>query len=555
MKVFTLLKRNWQIVLLLVLGVSICWPLFVRGYFPHHDDLQVIRIFEMRRCLADFQIPCRWVPDMGYGNGFPLFNFYGVLPYYLGALVSFVAGYIASAKFLFLVSLLGGGLGIYFLVKKLFGVNPALVAGSLYLLAPYRALDAYVRGAVAELFAMSLVPFVLLFFYKFIKERSKSSFVLATLFLAAFLITHNIMTILFTPVLAIFMIFWLWQEKFNNLKGVIVATVVGFGLAAFFILPAFLEKSLVQTEALTRFELDFRAHFVSVKQLFWDRTWGYGASILGTGDTISFQIGWPLWWTVLAATAVLFLKKVKREHKLLALILLGLFTFSIFMTHNKSAFIWERISILKFFQFPWRFLSLTIFSASLLAGFAVSALGERWKLTVSVLIIVLAFVLNWEYFAPRDFYYGLSDSQKLTGAAWEEQQKGAILDYLPRTASEPKEKAPVAPFVVSGMASVKDFINKSNGFSFKAEVARTSQIELPVFYFPGWKVQVDGKEEAVYHQNLLGRIAVNLERGSHTVAGKFTNTPIRAVANAVSLVSALLFLTALVYGKSKKIFR
>src|SRR4030042_3532113 len=115
MKVFNLLKKNWQIVLLLVLGISICWPLFVRGYFPHHDDLQVIRIFEMRRCLTDFQIPCRWVPDMGYGNGFPLFNFYGVLPYYLGALVSFVAGFIASAKFLFLVSLLGGGLGIYFL--------------------------------------------------------------------------------------------------------------------------------------------------------------------------------------------------------------------------------------------------------------------------------------------------------------------------------------------------------------------------------------------------------------------------------------------------------
>src|SRR4030042_4211857 len=167
---------------------------------------------------------------------------------------------------------------------------------------------------------MSLVPFVLLFFYKFIKERSKSSFVLATLFLAAFLITHNIMTILFTPVLAIFVIFWLWQEKFNNLKGVIVATVLGFGLAAFFILPAFLEKSLVQTEALTRFELDFRAHFVSIKQLFLDRTWGYGASILGTGDTISFQIGWPLWWTVLAAASVLFIGKDKK----LGILTLGL---------------------------------------------------------------------------------------------------------------------------------------------------------------------------------------------------------------------------------------
>src|SRR5258708_5359335 len=93
------------ITLIALLSILIVWPLFLPGYFSHHDDLQVMRIFEMRRCFTDLQIPCRWVPDMGYGNGFPLFNYYSVFPYYIGGLLSYVFGYIISAKILFFIPL------------------------------------------------------------------------------------------------------------------------------------------------------------------------------------------------------------------------------------------------------------------------------------------------------------------------------------------------------------------------------------------------------------------------------------------------------------------
>ncbi len=89
-------NKKFDLILIFTLSVFIIWPLFLPGYFSHHDDLQVMRIFEMRQCFIDFQIPCRWVPDMGYGNGFPLFNYYGVFPYYLGAILSFIFGFILS---------------------------------------------------------------------------------------------------------------------------------------------------------------------------------------------------------------------------------------------------------------------------------------------------------------------------------------------------------------------------------------------------------------------------------------------------------------------------
>ena len=130
---------------------------------------------------------------------------------------------------------------------------------------------------------------------------------------------------LFTPILVLFLIYVKFLEKTKNIKALLQSLILGFGLSAFFLVPAFLEKNLVQTETLTRFDLDFRTHFVTVKQLFLDRFWGYGASVLGPNDTISFQIGWPHWWLA-GGGLLIFLKK----RNFLMLSLIGIFLFSIF---------------------------------------------------------------------------------------------------------------------------------------------------------------------------------------------------------------------------------
>jgi len=95
-----LLQNNWQLALIFVLGIFVSLPLFRSGYFSHQDDLHVIRIVEIRKCFTDFQIPCRWVPDMGWGNGMPVFNFYGVSVYYIGAILSYFVGFLGASKLL-----------------------------------------------------------------------------------------------------------------------------------------------------------------------------------------------------------------------------------------------------------------------------------------------------------------------------------------------------------------------------------------------------------------------------------------------------------------------
>ena len=186
------------------------------------------------------------------------------------------------------------------MIRDLWGKYAGLTSAILYMFAPYKALDVFVRGALSESMALALIPFVFYFFYK-------KSFIFSTLFLFLFLITHNIMTVIFLPVLFIWIFYWLYLDKFKDVKNVFISLALAFGMSFFFTLPAFLEKDLVQTESLTRFELDYRANFISIKQLFLDRVWGYGTSIPGPLGKMNFQIGWPYWLLADSSLSVAFL--------------------------------------------------------------------------------------------------------------------------------------------------------------------------------------------------------------------------------------------------------
>lgn len=546
-----ILIKYWPIFVILALSTLTVWPLFLPGYFSHHDDLQVMRIFEMRKCLLDFQIPCRWVPDLGFGNGFPLFNYYGVFPYYIGAILSFLLGYIVAAKALFFIALVLGGISMYFLGKEIGGKWVGLVSGILYLFAPYRSLDAYVRGAIAESFALAIIPLVFYFGLKLIKEKTTFNFVGLAISIGAFLTTHNIMIMFFTPLFFLFIVYAKIVLKSNSVYALVLSMILGFGLSAFFLIPAFLEKSLVQTENLTRFDLDFRAHFVTIKQLFLDRSWGYGASVLGPYDSISFQIGWPHWVLVVLSIPLLFILRKDKKMLILYLGILTFFIFSIFMTHNKSALIWEKIGLLRYTQFPWRFLSISIFSASLAGGMVLLSIKSERRKYVAILVIIPTILLNFNFFKPDKFYFDLTDSKKLTGDLWDEQRKAAISDYLPKGAYEPKEAAPDKPKIFEGTADIKNFVNRSNRWHFNVLVKESTRIQLPVFDFPNWEVYVNKRKILHESDNLLKRIQFNLEPGNYEIVGKFTDTFTRRVSNILSLVSFGTIIFFITYGKNK----
>src|SRR3972149_10253674 len=136
-----------RILLLFILIIPAISSLFKSGYFPMHDDIQAMRLLEMDKCIKDGQIPCRWVPDMGFDYGYPQFNYYAPLPYYLmegfhlGGL-----GYLDSVKAGFVVSFILSALGMYLLGKSLWGRAGGFISAFFYSYLPYLALECFAVG-------------------------------------------------------------------------------------------------------------------------------------------------------------------------------------------------------------------------------------------------------------------------------------------------------------------------------------------------------------------------------------------------------------------------
>src|SRR3989304_8667893 len=82
------LRSYWGLILVLIFSILTIRPLLSPGFFPMHDDTQVARVFEMAKSLSDGMFPVRWVEDLGYGAGYPVFNFYSALPYYIGGILT-----------------------------------------------------------------------------------------------------------------------------------------------------------------------------------------------------------------------------------------------------------------------------------------------------------------------------------------------------------------------------------------------------------------------------------------------------------------------------------
>lgn len=577
-------KHFWPLLVVFIAGILASRTLlFQKGYFNMHDDLQMMRQLEMEKCFKDGQIPCRWVPDMGYKYGFPLFNFYPPLPYLTGQIIRTIGfAYTDTAKILFAFSIIASGVGMYFLGNEFFKKTGGVISATFYMWAPYHAVDVYVRGAMNETWALIFFPFIFLFGYKLItgqKSESKRNIILLALSYAGLFLSHNLMVMIFTPFFAIWCLLWLWltnwKNLFFNIKSLAFAGVGALGLSAFFTLPAIFENDLTWLKSQLIGYYDYTAHFVTINQLLFSRFWGYGPSVWLEADGMPFPVGhihWGLSIIILVVFSVIFYVSKKKKTDVIRTtyyILLFLFVMgwsTAFMNHVKSTPIYQSLPFLALVQFPWRFLTLVTFAFSFLAGAAFILFDKffpkRSSLYAAILLIgVIAF--NWSYFLPENGKMGnLTDEEKFSGEAWQLQLTAGIYDYLPRTAKmAPKAEAKVVAEVVNPKTGellrdtkVKIFDEQkgTDWIKFKVE-GDASTVRINTFEFPTWIVKLDGKEikEYVPDNESWGRMWIDVPAGSHQIEARFVDSPIRKVSNYLSLFSWVVLIAFLLINRKK----
>lgn len=531
------MKKDLILLLLLILP-AIAW-LVQPGFFPMHDDLQAMRQLQMDKCFKDLQIPCRWISDMGYGYGYPLFNYYPPLPYYLGQPLRWLGfQFVDIVKIIGIIGFVASAITMYLLTKEFWGRLGGLVSAAFYIYAPYHSVDFYVRAAVNEFWALVFFPAIFWTSYRLIKENNSKWILWLSLSVAGLMLSHNPMLMIFTPLFIGWIFFWWWRFKsLKSFKYLFISALWSFGLAAFFTLPVVFETKYVSVWTLTSGYFNYLAHFLDVNQIFFNINWGYGESVYGRADTMSFAIGY-LHWIIPAIILLLtpFVKKFRNNYQLI-LISSFYFLMSLFMAHFKATPIWQAIKPLEFLQFPWRFLTLSIFTASFLSG-ALALIFSRRLLLLSCSLALLL-LLNANYFRPRDWWPQVTDKHKFSGKLWQLQLTSGIFDYLPIWAPLPPADPPVDDLVfTTGEGKFKLLQKKTNRQTYQVEVTTSKAIvELQTYYFPGWRVWADNKEVPIDpgRDPLLGRMQVDLSEGKHHILARFTNTPVRSIGNTISL--------------------
>ena len=531
------MKKIFLVLMTLALP-SVAW-LIQPGYFPMHDDLQAMRQLQMAKCFTDGQIPCRWVPDMGYSYGYPLFNFYPPFPYYLGQVFHTIGfTYVDIVKILGVIVLLASVVTMYLLAAEFFGPLGGALSSMLYLYAPYHSVDFYVRGAVNESWALVWFPLIYWLTYRLIKYKTFSYIPLVSLSVAALMLSHNPMLMIFAPTYMVWIFFWWWKFKsISSFKHLTISAFWALGLAAFFTLPVIFEQQYVSIWTLTSGYFNYLAHFLDLKQMFLNINWGYGSSELGPADSMSFAIGY-LQWIIpgIILIALPFSKNLKKNLSLILFFALGALSF-LFMSHSKSTPIWQLIKPLEILQFPWRFLTLVIFFASFISGVL-----KPKPLLLSILL-VLTLLLNANYFKPKEWWSDYKDYDRFTGKNWQLMLTSAIFDYLPTWAYRPPANGPTGNIeFLTATGDYKTIEKKSNRQKYEVEITKPGSLIIQTYYFPGWKVWVDGKLTEVVPMSdplRLGRIIFDVSSGQHQILVKLTDTPIRATGNILSLFSWL----------------
>lgn len=539
-----------------ILTLSLLWPLFASSYFSHHDDVQVIRLYEMDKCFKDGQIPCRWVPDLGGLYGYPLFNYYAPLSYYFGELMFYLTKSLTvSVKAMFALSFVASYVFMYLLAKKFWGNLGASLSAIFYSFAPYHAVDFYVRGAMGEMWGLMLFPATLWAFTKLEQKKNIANTLLCAIFFGLLILSHNLSAMMFLPVLIGWVLFLFFKEKQSKFLWVSLAAIfLGVALSSFYLLPALFEKNLVHVETTTYGYFSYTEHFKGFKKLFLERDWGYGASVRevpgGEKDGLSFQIGWIhlLGW-ILALFSAYKLWKKQRVAVMTIIFSSIVIAWSVFLVNPRSLFIWDLVEPMKFFQFPWRFLMPVIFFVSFISG-SFFVLNKSKIIWFGLLILVVAF--NFLYFKPEKFLQ-VSDEELLTGKNWDRQIKRSIFDYLPIYAKEPPaELAKERYKILTGDSRIDNFREGTNWFNFETDTKSHTIIRISQYYFPDWTIFVDGKRINVeYKNNSLALMTIILGEGNHKVEGRLYDTPVRSISNYLTIATAALMLFLFISQLSK----
>ena len=518
----TLRKRTTLVFLIIavVLVIPSLLGLIHLG-LPITDDgsWMTIRFSAFYEALRSGQFPVRFLMRLNNGFGYPVADFLYPLYMYIGVPIN-IAGisFVNTVKIIFFFCMIFLSIFSFLWLRKFFDNLSSLIGATFYSLSPYHLFDLYKRGSLGEVLSLSILPFILW-------QLERKSLMWSAVGIAALITAHNTLAVLFLVLIISYFALdiYIAKDRAKLARYYFVISVLGFGLSAFFWLPAFLDLS--QTVFNKTQVSNWSAHFSSLQ-------------LLGLSTV-----------TVLISVLVFILaKKIDYKKHRLTLLFFTLAIVSAFFSSELSVFLWKYLPV-SFIQFPFRLLSITLICGAFLTAAVINTVTNKYKVIVSVFLLMIIFVSAVPYIVPKEYQY-FDDSFYSTN----QDTTTVKNEYMPKWVKKiPSMMAESRVENLKGKEKINITKVTPNETAFNVNLSKQGKVKVNTIYFPGWVAFVNGQKTNIMYDNQQGVIMLSLNKGQNNVRVKFEETNIRTVADIISLISFIVLILLSLKIKNKKI--
>lgn len=566
-------KRFTGPALILLVAVIATSPQFFQGNSCGHDfNFHLVSWLDAQQSWRHGLFYPHWAPSPNFRAGEARFVFYPPLTWMLGAALGLFLAWKPVPIVLTILLLTATGLATRKLAQQVLQDGPATLAGCAALFSGYSLFTAYERSAFGELAGGFWIPCLLLLILRdrnpsevlFRRAFDGSALPLALVVAGAWLSNAPLGVMASYLLAGVALTAAVQLRSWAPILRASVASAIGLGLSAFYLVPAAVEQRWVEIRQATddpglliENSWLFARHAGEAMELHDVELLRVSAiavtmiALTLAGVFFSWRRGrfatQRAWWLSLAVIPVVVL----------------LLQFPI------SLPLWNALPKLRFLQFPWRW--LVVLEAPMGIFFAAAVWTSRRRLRIAMTVVYAIFLVGITMFTAEVFFQHCDSEDSVRGSlrAYRDGLGFAGTDeYAPPGADDslvatdlPDACFTTNPVVVLGRGEdgttpawsqeqgtcEATFQATANGVKAPAEHVRIAAVApqagfliLRLRTYPAWKISVNGQPAASQPRREDGLIVVPVPQGSVKLTVDWTTTSDVKIGRLVSLLSAVL---------------
>ena len=541
-------------IIILVFSLIVSIPLASKDLNVYTDDgiQHIARLMGTYQTIAEGEFPPVIMSNFCNGFGYSWNIFYSPLTAYIPMIFSiFTNSFELILKLFILLCSFLTGIAMYEFTKRVTKNRYAgLLASAIYIFAPYRLTDMYMRVAIAELASFIFLPILFHGLYNIFncEEKSIKKSLLLTFGAVGLILTH----ITIAMYAAIFSFIYL-IINIKKLKDKKIIKMLVINICLILLLTSFYLLPLLEHKMATDYEVFRPGRMERTEELIRNKV-----DVIDLIKTNDYELILEIGLVTLIGLVFTLLTYNKIDKKYNKLYWFSLITGICCIIISLRFFPFEKLpAILKMIQFTFRLLEFSSFFLAFVVSVNYSLIIKNFKLkdvfVLSLLVILLVVPLkknlNYEKEWTEERLWPAVSVTQNTGrvhagcATFEYLTSKAFnnLDYIVNRENK--------VYVIEGNANISE--ENKNGTNFKFKVSNVSEnavLELPYIYYLGYQVEIEDDNGNIQKIDTFesnnGFVSIKIPDNTVSVRVNYTGTVLMKITY---IISGITFLGILVY--------